>query len=92
MNNTIIPELLPEITEKCFKWCQSQHFANDFQNVWILMAIFLLLGFALFMRINGERFIKHSEMTDDKIAGIIMTCVFISFCLLLAFLVMWKYF
>lgn len=80
------------ITEECFTWCQSQHFAYEFHNIWLLLAAFCVLGFSMFMFLNGERFKAHTNMTDDKIASIIMTCVFISFCLLLAFFVMWKYF
>jgi len=84
--------LTQKITEECYDWCKLQHFANDFQNLWLILAAFCVLGFAMFMYLNGERFKAHAQMTDDKIASIIMTSVFISFCLLLAFFVMWKYF
>ena len=80
------------VSRECFDWCLTQHFINDYQALWLLIAAFCVLGFSMFMYLNGERFKAHANMTDEKIASIIMTCVFISFVLLLSFFIMWKYF
>jgi len=89
MNITIIAS---KITEECFDWCKVQHFANDFQNVWILLAAFLVAGLYLFLLINTNRFIENTELTQTRISGILHTCILINFLLLLSFLILWKFF
>ena len=89
MNLTVITS---EITQECFDWCKVQHFANDFQHVWILTFTFLILGFYLFLYINTERFIENTELTQSRIDGILHTMVLVAFILLIIFFVLWKFF
>lgn len=38
-----------EITEACFEWCKVQHYANDFQAIWIVGLAFMAIGTRYFI-------------------------------------------
>ena len=91
----MINTTLNEITPACFDWCKLQHFAHDYQNVWILGIIFFALSAYLFFYLNAERFIKHAEnpiVIENHIDTIQILCILLSYILLIAFLALWKFF
>ena len=61
------------ITDTCFNWCKSQHFANDYQNMYIVLFAIILLAVYLFLNHVKE----NNENIPKLMNGIIYSCIFL---------------
>lgn len=79
-------------TQKCMDWCKQQHYANDYQNLWVFAIVLIALCIAHTIFRNSDVVSKRTGYTEDQLAMIVMHLIDFSILAITGFFVWFLWF